>query len=311
VGGAVATATHGSGDGLRNLAGAVEGVKLVLSSGEVISVQRADRQFAGVVVGLGALGVVVELTLAVEPYYEVSQQVFDGLEWDALFEHFDEIMGSGYSVSVFHRFGPRTEQVWVKRRVDANGSSFDLRTLGAERARSPRNPVPGADPANCTEQGGVAGPWSERLPHFRSGFLPSSGEEIQSEFFVARSDAVAALEALRGLSEAIQPLLLVSELRTIAGDELWLSPHYRRDGVGLHFTWRREQAAVEAVLGSVEAALAPFGARPHWGKLFTASAVEIAPLYERLPQFMSLRSELDPRGAFVNDWLERHILRAY
>ena len=168
----------------------------------------------------------------------------------------------------------------------------------------------GGDPVNCTEQQGVPGPWSERLPHFRSGFTPSSGEELQSEFFVAREDAVAAIEAVRALADDIVPLLLISELRTIAGDTLWLSPHHGRQSFALHFTWRRRPAEVETVVARIEAALAPLGGRPHWGKVFTARADAIAPLYPRMADFMALRDRLDPGRTFVNDWLREKVLDA-
>ena len=180
--------------------------------------------------------------------------------------------------------------------------------LGVRAATTELHPVLGGDPVNCTEQQGVPGPWSERLPHFRSGFLPSSGEELQSEFFVARSDAVAAIEAVRGLAADIVPLLLISELRTIAGDSLWLSPHQGRDSLALHFTWRRRPAEVEAVVARIEAALGPYAARAHWGKVFTARAERIAPLYPRMGDFRRLRDRLDPEETFVNDWLRDTVL---
>jgi xylitol oxidase len=311
VAGAVATATHGSGDGKGNLATAVRALELVTSSGDLIRAAAGDERFDGLVVGLGSLGVVTRLTLAVEPYYEVAQRVFDDLAWEALFEHFDEITSSGDSVSVFHRFGERIDQVWLKRRSSPGDDGGDREDLfGARAADSPRNPVFGADPVNCTPQLGVPGPWSERLPHFRSGFLPSSGEEIQSEFFVAREDAVAAITAVRELAPSIRPLLLVCELRTIASDSLWLSPHYGRRSVAIHFTWRRRQAEVERVVVEIEARLHEFAARPHWAKLFSARAAEIAPHYERIGDFLALREQLDPRGAFRNDWLQSRVLGA-
>ncbi|MGI8713847.1 MAG: D-arabinono-1,4-lactone oxidase [Solirubrobacteraceae bacterium] len=306
VGGAVATATHGSGERLGNLATSVTGIELVTSAGDVLTARRGDERFDGLVVGLGAAGIVTRLQLAVEPYYEMSQLVYEGLEWEALYEHFDEIYAAGDSVSVFHRLGGRAGQVWVKRRAPVRDAPGDL--FGAVAAGGPRNPVLGADPINCTSQLGRAGPWSERLPHFRSGFTPSSGEEIQSEVFVARHDAIAAIQAVRALGEQLRPLLLVGELRAIAADALWLSPQYERDTVALHFTWRREQAAVEAAVQQIEAALTPFAARPHWGKVTSLRAAQIGPLYERLDDFRRLRDELDPRGAFVNDWLRDYVL---
>ena len=313
VAGAIATGSHGSGDRKGNLATAVRGLELVGGDGGLVSLGPGDAEFEGVVVGLGAVGVVTRVTLAVQPFYEMRQRVFAGVGWDTLYERFGEIFSAGDSVSVFHLCGPTTEQVWVKRRLDdertGGGDDGDLEELlGVSAARVELHPVLGGDPVNCTQQQGVPGPWSERLPHFRSGFVPSSGEELQSEFFVARSDAAQAIEAVRGLAREIVPLLLISELRTISGDSLWLSPHQGRDSLGLHFTWRRQPAAVEAVVARIEAALAPFNARPHWGKVFTAEAGQIAPLYPRMEAFRRLRERLDPREVFVNDWLRAKVL---
>lgn len=300
--GAVGTATHGSGDALGNLATAVRAIELVTSGGEVVRIADGSPDLAGAVVHLGALGVVTRLTLAVIPAYTLCQRVYVGMEWDALEAGFDQIMGAGYSVSVFHRLGARVREVWVKSTPE---ESDRMELFGAAPALSQRHPVPGADPLNCTAQLGVPGPWSQRLPHFQAGFRPSAGAEIQSEWFVARQHATAALTALRQLAGTLRPLILVCELRSVAADELWLSPSHGRDSVALHFTWRRDRQAVPAACALVERALAPFAARTHWGKLFTAQAAEIAPHYPRLAEFARLRERLDPRRAFVNPWLER------
>ena len=304
IAGAIATATHGSGERLGNLATAVAGLELVTSDGELMTAARGDEDFDGLVVGLGALGAVTRVTLDVEPAYEVTQRVYEGLTWDALFEHFDQITGSGYSVSVFTRWGDVAGSVWVKSRVDVPRDAL----FGALPATGERHPIPGLDPVHCTRQQGVPGPWSDRLPHFQMGFTPSVGEEIQSEYLVPRSHALAAIEALRGLGDAMRPALQVAEMRTTAADRLWLSPQYGQDTVGFHFTWRREPEVVERLVAALEVALAPFAARPHFGKLFLAGAATIADRYERLPDFRRLVERLDPRGAFRNDWLERHVL---
>jgi alditol oxidase len=310
--GAIATGTHGSGDAKGNLATAVRAVEMVTAAGELRTVAAGDPDFEGAVVGLGALGAVTRVTLAVQPFYEMRQRVYVGVSWETLFARFDAIFGAGDSVSVFHLCGETTEQIWVKRRLDderGQPDDSDLEELlSVHAAAAELHPVLGGDPVNCTQQRGVPGPWSERLPHFRSGFLPSSGEELQSEFFVGRADAVAAIQAIRGLAADIVPLLLISELRTIASDPLWLSPHQGRDSLGLHFTWRRRPTEVEAVVARIEAALAPYAARPHWGKVFAARAESIAPLYPRMADFRRLRARLDPEQTFVNDWLRDTVL---
>lgn len=308
VAGAVATATHGSGDGNGNLATAVAGLEIVTSDGEVVGASRGGPDFDGLVVGLGALGAVTRVTLDVEPAYEVRQRVFEGLGWDALFENFDGIFASVYSVSVFTRWDESAGHVWVKSRVTEEPERVRDDLFGAVAAGVDRHPILELDAAPCTPQLGRPGAWSDRLPHFRMGFTPSSGDELQSEYLVPRRHALEAIEAVRSLSHEIRPLLQVSEIRTVAADGLWMSTSHGEDVVGVHFTWKPEQRAVEDLLVRLEAALAPFGARPHWGKLFRAEAEGISPLYERLPDFVRLAERLDPRGAFRNPWLEARVL---
>jgi len=308
VAGAVATATHGSGDANGNLATAVAGLEMVTSSGEILTTSRGDADFDGLVVALGSVGAVTRLTLDVEPAYQVRQRVFEGLGWDALLENLDEITSAGYSVSVFTRWGEAIDQVWVKSRVTDAAEPVRDDLLGAVAATVDRHPILGLDPVSCTPQLGVPGLWSDRLPHFRMGFTPSSGQELQSEYLVPRRHAAAAIQALRALAAAVRPVLQVSEFRTVAADRLWMSPQYGQDTIAIHFTWDPDQDAVERVLVDVEAALAPFDARPHWGKVFLADAAAIARLYERLPDFTRLVDRLDPRGAFRNAWLSTHVL---
>ena len=308
VAGSIATATHGSGSKHGNLSTAVAGLEIVTSSGELVTASRGDPDFDGLIVGLGALGAVTRITLDVEPAYEVRQRVFEGLGYRALCEHFDEIVSSGDSVSVFTLWGATIDQVWVKSRVTEAPEEPRDELFGATAATVERHPLPGLDAASCTPQLGVPGPWSDRLPHFRVGFTPSSGDEIQSEYLIPRPHAVAAIEAVRGLAGTIRSLLLTCEIRTVAADRLWMSPQYRQDTVGIHFTWKPERVAVSRALVEIEAALEPFDARPHWGKLFSAEAETIAPLYERLPDFRSLVERYDPRGAFRNRWLEQRVL---
>jgi alditol oxidase len=308
VAGAVATATHGSGDANGNLATAVAGLELVTSSGELLAAARGDPDFDGLVVGLGALGAVTRLTLDVEPAYQVRQRAFEGLAWDALLEHFDEITGAGYSVSVFTGWGPAVDQVWVKSRVTDEPEQVRGDLFGAPAATVERHPILALDPVNCTSQLGVPGRWSDRLPHFRMGFTPSSGDELQSEYLLPRAHAAAAVATMRALAGRLRPVLQVSELRTVAADGLWMSPQYGRDTLAIHCTWTPEPAAVDRVLVELEAALRPLAARPHWGKIFLADATAIGPRYPRLGDFARLAGRLDPRGAFRNPWLETHVL---
>jgi xylitol oxidase len=308
VAGAISTATHGSGNGLGNLATAVAALELVDSSGELLTLRRGDPGFDGAVVALGAVGAITRVTLDVEAAYEVSQVVYEELPWRAVEEHFDELSAAGDSVSVFTRWGENAGQLWVKRRDDGALAAAPSELYGARAATAQLHPIAGGDPRAATPQLGVPGPWYERLPHFRLDFTPSAGEELQSEYVLNRADAAAAATRLRALAADIRPLLQVSEIRTIAADSLWLSPQYRRDSVAIHFTWKRDQGAVERLLPAIEAALEPFAPRPHWGKLFAAGPQALAARYERLSDFAGLLEQLDPRGAFANAWLQQRVL---
>jgi xylitol oxidase len=307
--GAVATATHGSGDGNRNLAGAVAGLEIVTADGSILSARRGDAYFDGLVVGLGALGIVSRLTLDIEPSYQVSQNVYVNLDWSRVLENFDDVTSSAYSLSLFTDWrGQRIAQAWVKRRTgDPRQSVSESGFYGGSPAAEPLHPLPGVPGGSCTQQLGVPGPWSERLPHFRMEFNPSKGEELQSEYLIPREHAVDALRTMRRLSDLVTPLLLIGEIRTIAGDNLWLSPNYGCDGIGLHFTWGQDQPAVQAILPLLEAELAPFAARPHWGKLFHGGVSAIAPLYPRFGDFVALADRLDPAGKFRNSFLKHTV----
>ncbi|WP_159606734.1 D-arabinono-1,4-lactone oxidase [Agromyces humi] len=311
VPGAVGTGTHGSGDGIGSLATAVRGIGFITPSGESRSLVRGDPDFAGSVVHLGALGVVTALELDVEPTYDVAQTVFEAPAWDAILADLDAVTSLGTSVSIFTRWS-RTDvadQLWVKQRLPFDADAAERRRavverLGAHPATQARHPIIGLPAGACTEQLGAPGPWFERLPHFKLEFTPSAGEELQSEYLVPRADAVAALEAVRGLADRIAPLLQVCEVRTVRADDLWLSGAYGTDVVGLHFTWVRDEPAVTALLPAIEAAL-PATARPHWGKVFTLPGDEVRRRYPRWDDFAALRARFDPERRFANAYLER------
>jgi xylitol oxidase len=312
VAGACATGTHGSGNGNGSLATAVSAVEMVTADGELVTVSRAEGnhraggEFPGTVVALGTLGVVTSMTLDIEPTFTVRQWVYDDLPRSRLDAHFAEIFASAYSVSVFTDWRPPyTCKVWLKHKVGADDSwTPPPRWLDARLAEGPLHPVPGMDPAHTTQQLGVPGPWYERLPHFRPEYTPSSGDELQSEYLLPRELAVQALAALNPIAQQIAPVLRIAEIRTIAADDLWLSPFYQRDSAGFHFTWRQDTAAVTPVLAAIEERLAPFGARPHWGKLFL---MKPAPLYPRLPDFRNLMARYDPAGIFRNEFIDDYL----
>ena len=297
VGGACATGTHGSGDGNPALAAAVRSMEMITAGGDLVTV---DDPAA--VVALGRLGVVTAITLKTQPTYDIQQVVYDNLPAEALDEDLDGILGAAYSVSLFTRYrGPEFEMAWLKRRVDPGAPWTPPETwLGATRAPEQRHPIPGESGDECTLQDGLPAPWHTRLPHFRLEFTPSKGEEIQSEFFVPREHGAAAVRAVRALGPRLAPVLLVGEIRTVAADDLPASMAYQRDSVALHFTWVRDQPAVEAAVAEVEAAIADFDPRPHWGKVFTMTP-------RRVPELRALADRYDPDGVFANAFADEYL----
>jgi xylitol oxidase len=313
VAGAIATATHGSGIKNGNLATAVSGLEIVLADGSIVHLTKKDGEtFHAAVVGLGALGMVTKVTLNVQPTFMMRQYVYERLPLQQLQQHFDDIEGAGYSVSLFTDWGSDSiNEVWVKSRVDdaANSTAKDD-FFGAKPATHNLHPIAALSAENCTAQMGVPGPWYERMPHFKMGFTPSSGKELQTEYFVPHQHAVEAIMAIQQLGKSITPHLFISEIRTIAADDLWMSPAYQQDSVALHFTWKQEWDAVSKLLPQIEQALAPFNPRPHWGKLFTMAPTTLDSRYTKLTDFKQLVAKYDPNGKFRNAFLEEKLYSA-
>ncbi|HVU54267.1 MAG TPA: FAD-binding protein [Puia sp.] len=313
VAGSIATATHGSGMDNGNLATAVTALELVTGDGEIRTVDKKDMVRAAAV-NLGVLGVVTKVTLAIQPKYQIRQTVYEHLPMTELTTNFKGILSAGYSVSLFTDWRQDAiDEVWVKSMAPAGGpdrsgkSSVPDQLFGARAATQPLHPIAGTPAENCTEQMGIPGPWHERLPHFRMGFTPSSGTELQSEYFVPFHHGVEAVLAIQKLGSRISPHLFISEIRTIAADELWLSPNRHQDSVAFHFTWRQDWPAVSRLLPLIENELAPFQARPHWGKLFTMPPATLQSRYEKLNDFKKLAAELDPEGKFRNEFVATYV----
>jgi alditol oxidase len=302
VAGAIATGTHGSGTQVQSLAGMVSALEMVQPDGELRRIQRGEPDFEGSVVNLGALGVVTRVTLDIVPTFDMWQVVWLDLPWDTATTDFDALMSSGHSVSLFTDWtGTTVSQVWVKGLAGTPAPELHP----ARRAGSAVHMIPGLSSSAVTGQLGVLGPWHERLPHFRPSFTPSSGAELQSEYLVPAAQASEAISGLRARAERFTGLLQVSEIRTVAADDLWLSGAYATDVVALHFTWHRDEDAVHAALPELERMLLPLGARPHWGKCFTASRSELAAAYPAIDRFRQLRNRRDPTGKFDNAFLRR------
>ncbi|HMG88482.1 MAG TPA: FAD-binding protein [Chryseolinea sp.] len=307
VAGACATATHGSGVRNGNLATAVSGIEFVSGKGDIVQLSR-DKDgdtFKGAVVALGSLGIVTKVTLDLIPTFSVRQNVYLNLPVTQLEQHFDEIMSSGYSVSLFTDWQTENmNQLWIKRKV-TEGEAFNPEGefFGAALAQRNVHPIIEISAENCTEQMGVAGPWYERLPHFKMDFTPSSGEELQAEYFVPREKAFAAIKAVETLRQDLKNLLLITEIRTVDADDLWMSMAYQRPSVAIHFTLKQDIPGVVNFLPKLEQTLAPFEPRPHWGKLFTLQPSALHSRYGRYRDFLALASQYDPAGKFRNTFM--------
>jgi alditol oxidase len=313
--GACATGTHGSGNRNGNLSTAVRTMEMVTADGEVVTLSREKlgEKFSGAVVGLGALGVITRISLEVEPTFQMRQVVYENLSFSQLEKYLDDIFASGYSVSLFTDWQKgRATQVWIKQKV-ANGSartSVANDFYGATPAKRKMHPIADHSAESCTEQMGIAGPWYERLPHFKMNFTPSSGAELQTEYFVPRARGYEAIRAVEQLRDQITPHLFITEFRTIAADKLWMSPAYQRASMAIHFTWKPQWAEVKRVLPQIEERLAPFGVRPHWAKLFTISPAAVQRQYARLAEYRALLRHYDPKRKFRNEFLEMNVYGA-
>jgi xylitol oxidase len=311
VAGACATATHGSGDTNGNLATAVKGMQILSADGSIHTVSRAEsgEMFNGMVVHLGALGVVTRLSLAIVPAFEVSQRVYENMRFEVIERDLDAVTQTAYSISFFTKWQDRIiDQVWLKELAARNNCGW-LATdfYGAKPAETKLHPIKQLSAEPCTEQLGVPGPWHERLVHFKPSHTPSSGNEIQTEYFFDRDKAVEAMRRLFTMGKEIEPVLQISEIRTVAADDLWLSPSYGSPKVGIHFTWKPDARAVGRLLPKIEAELADLSPIPHWAKVFTMDQSLVRSRYPRLKDFQELVRNFDPNGIMRNRFLDEYV----
>ena len=302
IAGSISTGTHGSGLKNQNLANQVLSLDFVTAEGELRHIDRTNPAFNALVVGLGLGGIVYQYELKIEPTFKVRQVIYPEIPLDVLQRNFDQIMGTAYSVSYFTDWSTaQVGNLWCKFR---DTEEIPERVGGSAKADKKYHPIPSVDPVACTDQLGKPGDWHQRLSHFKLEFTPSVGEEIQTEFFVDRKDAAAAIEAVSKLGEEITPLLWITELRTIAADDFWLSGAYQRDTLAIHFTWKKD-LAIYPVIEKVEAALRSFNYRPHWGKVFTADGKYLSSVYPKMSEFKALIEALDPASKFENTFTRR------
>lgn len=309
VAGATATGTHGSGVTHGNLSSQVAAIEFVNAKGDVINLSKKDGdKFYGAIVNLGAVGIVTKATLNVIPTFKMKQVVYMNMPMSALKDHFADVESKGYSVSLFTTWANKNiNEVWVKSVANDNDSPAPHELFGATLATKNMHPVQEQSAENTTDQMGVPGTWYERMPHFKMGFKPSTGKELQAEFFVPIEHAYDAIMAVETLNEKITPHLFITEIRTIKADDLWMSPCYKQTAVAIHFTFKQETDAVMQLLPLIEQQLMPFNVKPHWAKLFTLDPKILQSRYQKLADFKQLVAEYDPEGKFRNDFLEKNL----
>lgn len=301
IAGSISTGTHGSGIRNKNLANQVKSIRFIDHQGQLHQIEQSSPDFNALVIGLGLGGIVYQYELSIEPTFQISQVVYPDIPIEILQSNFEEIMGVAYSVSFFTDWSTKNiGNLWCKFHSDEN--ILD-EISGYSQATQKYHPIPSMDPIACTDQFAVEGNWYERLPHFKIEFSPSVGDEIQSEFFIDRKDAAAAIDAISKLGSEISPLLWITELRTIAADELWLSGAFQRETLGIHFTWKK-MPEIYAVISKVEQALLPFNYRPHWGKAFSSNPSHLHRAFPRMSQFFELIQKIDPEEKFYNEFVE-------
>ena len=288
IAGAVATGTHGSGTRYTSLSGAVRGVRLVTAAGEVRDIGPDDPDLLHAAqVSVGMLGVVTRLELEVTDAYRLREQV--GLRaWDDVMEHWDELVSQHRH---FGFFWLPTEESGALYNLDGHGERLTdqcyVKVYDEVGPDVPDDDTTGRRVDRCY-----------RI--FPMVYDPNFHE---LEYFVALDRAPEALHAMRelmlaSLPDSIYPL----EVRTVGADDAFLSSQHGTDTVVISVSGT-PGTDYWGYLRSVDALLAGFGARVHWGKLHFLTPERLHELYPRADDFIALRRELDPRGMFLNDHL--------
>ena len=309
VAGAMLTGTHGSGSYNSVLSDCVEGIELVLESGEIFNISREDsEEFSGFVVSLGALGVLTKLKLKIVESFSVKQFVYENISIQSISENFDDVFDKAYSVSYFSNWKKNTTgQIWMKFLDDNNLAQLPSAWLDGNIANAKQHPVKVNDPSPCTDQMGISGKWLYRLPHFKLDSSPASGDEVQTEYLVDRSHVSEYIAELSNIGDEIADRVYATEIRTIKSDDLWLSGAYGRQTVGFHFTWKKSDS-LATFLPKIEEILGNHDGRPHWGKLFSTPRENLIGRYPKYSNFEDLLKKYDPNKKFRNSFINRYFI---
>ncbi|MFC7218572.1 D-arabinono-1,4-lactone oxidase [Streptomyces polyrhachis] len=316
VSGAVSTGTHGTGRASASIAAQVVGLELVTADGQVLSCSARENAevFTAARLGLGALGVLTSLTLAVEPLFLLTARE-QPMPFDEVTARFDELAGENEHFE-FYWF-PHTTGCHTKRNNRSPGPAAPLGAVGRwleeellsngvwEVACRVGRAVPAAVPPIARI---AAGAWSERtytdLP-YKVFTSPRRVRFVEMEYALPRAAAMDALRELRALidSSGLRVGFPV-EVRTAPADDLPLSTASGRESAYIAVHLYRG-TPYEAYFTAVERIMTAYGGRPHWGKLHTRDADYLASVYPRFGEFLAVRERLDPGRVFANDYLRR------
>jgi len=309
VAGAMLTGTHGSGSNNPVLSDCVEGIEMVLESGEIFNISREDSdEFFGFVISLGALGVFTKLKLKIVESFSIKQFVYENIGIQSISENFDDVFDKSYSVSYFSNWKKNsTGQIWMKFLDNNNFPQLPSVWLDGNIANANQHPVKVNDPSPCTDQMGVSGKWLYRLPHFKLDSSPASGDEVQTEYLVDRAYVSHYIDELSNIGDEIAARVYATEIRTIKADDLWLSGAHGRQTVGFHFTWKKSDS-LQTFLPKIEEILGNHNGRPHWGKLFSTPRENLIGRYPKYSNFEDLLKKYDPNKKFRNSFINRYFI---
>jgi len=316
--GAVSTGTHGTGGVMAGLAAQLAGFTVVTGRGEVLSCSAASNPevFALGRVGLGALGVLVDVTFKVEPLFAL-EAVEQPMSWAEFHDSFDAMAADAHHVDAY--WFPHTDRLLTKR--NSRLASLDeIEPLSRAKAWFDddflQNTAFGALCAAANLAPGVI----PRMNRMNASLLsPRTYSDIahrvftterrvvfrEMEYAVPRADGLAVLQECRRVIDASdQRISFPVEIRVAPADDVALSTAYDRDSFYLAFHTHRA-AEHRAYFALVEPILRAAGGRPHWGKIHTQDAASLAERYPRFAEFTALRDRLDPDRVFANDYLRR------
>lgn len=316
VAGALSTGTHGTGGVTASFAGQVEGFELVDGTGTLHRVDRRNDPalFDAGRVSLGALGVLTSVTLRVEPAF-VLEAVERPTSWDEAVGGYDELVDGHHHVDMY--WFPHTDRCMVKtndRTLDGPAPLSPARAWFDDDLLS--NTLFGKVDAACTRYPAITprvnrvtsrllGARSYRDASHEVFISPRTVVFREMEYAVPREVGMQALTEVRALidSEGWEVPWPV-EVRCTPADDAWLSTTHGRESVYLAFHMGRRMDH-RPYFSGVEALLREYDGRPHWGKMHTRTAADLAPAYPRWEEFGRLRDRLDPDRVFANRYLER------